>query len=87
MATGKTLRIQLLAAAVVRWTADNWATHQDQATRDTTLGVHVADLPTAGLPQGGEVIFTFRWIEGDHWEDRDFRVKVVPRGQGKAVSP
>ena len=77
IAEGKTLRIELLASAVVRWTADGWATQSDLATRDTTLGVHVADLPTFGLPAGAEVEFTFHWIDADRWEGRDFRVDVV----------
>ena len=77
IAEGKTLRIETLASALVRWTADDWTTQQDLATRDTMLGVHVADLPTSGLPAGAEVEFTFHWDEADRWEGRDFRVDVV----------
>ena len=47
---GTTLRVETLAAAVVHWSVDGWRTVHDTATRDTTLGVHLVDLPTAGLP-------------------------------------
>ena len=50
---GEVLRVEVLAPAVVRWSADGWATTREVATRDTGLGVHVADLPTDGLA-GGE---------------------------------
>ena len=41
---GKLLRLEVLAPAVVRWSADDWLTTHDAPTRDTGLGVHVADL-------------------------------------------
>jgi glucoamylase len=53
---------------------------RDQPTRDTGLGVHVADLPTAGLPDGALVDFTFRWPAAGRWEGRDFRVEVARAG-------
>jgi glucoamylase len=59
VATGQTLRVEVPAAAMVRWTVDDWATHRNQPTRDTTLGVHSAGLPTACLPAGGKVRFIF----------------------------
>jgi glucoamylase len=73
---GKTLRLETLAPAVVRWSADGWHTVQDAATRPTGLGVHLADLPTAELPDGGSVLFTFYWPEADRWEGADFVVSV-----------
>ena len=38
--------IETLAPAIVHWSVDDWRTVHDTATRDTTLGVHVADLRT-----------------------------------------
>jgi glucoamylase len=74
---GRTLRVEVLAPAVVRWTVDGWRTAQDAATRDVGLGVHLVDLPTDALPAGSAVDFTFRWLEAGNWEGRDFRVLVA----------
>ena len=46
------LRIETRAPAVVHWSTDGWQTVHDIATRDTTLGVHVADLPTLDVGSG-----------------------------------
>ncbi len=73
---GKTLRVETRAAAVIHWSADGWQTVHDTATRDTGLGMHLADLPTADLPTGATVTFTFRWPPTDRWEGRDFSVGV-----------
>ncbi|HZY02483.1 MAG TPA: glycoside hydrolase family 15 protein, partial [Anaeromyxobacteraceae bacterium] len=73
---GRTLRVETLAPAVVRWSADGWRTVGEEATRDGGLGVHLADLPTASLPRGAEVAFTFRWTEAGRWEGADFQIGV-----------
>jgi glucoamylase len=73
---GTTLRVETLAAAVVHWSVDGWRTVHDSPTRDTTLGVHVVDLPTAGLPMGAWVDLTFYWPQAAKWEGVDFRVGV-----------
>jgi glucoamylase len=72
----KTLRIVMLSPAVVHWSIDNWRTAHDTNTRDTGLGIHVLDLPTASLLSGGEAVFTFFWPQENRWEGTDFRVKV-----------
>lgn len=74
---GRTLRVEVLAPAVVRWTLDGWRSAQDAPTRDVGLGVHLVDLPTDALLAGGAVDFTFRWTEVDRWEGRDFRVVLT----------
>ena len=79
MAPGLTLRLEVLASARVRWTADGWATFADAPTRDTGLGVHLADLPTTRLGGGREVTFTFYWIEAGRWEGTDFSVRIRER--------
>lgn len=76
IAAGQTLRVEVLAPAVVHWSADDWRTPQDTPTRDTGLGVFVADLPTAGLPAGKTVRFTFYWPGANRWEGTDFAVGV-----------
>jgi glucoamylase len=71
-----TLRIETLAPAAIRWSSDGWRTMRDAVTRDTGLGVHLLDLPTGDLPAGRAVVFTFRWLQVDRWEGRDFTVEV-----------
>jgi glucoamylase len=72
----KTLRIVMLSPAVVHWSVDNWKTAHDTNTRDTGLGIHILDLPTASLSSGGEAVFTFFWPSENRWEGKDFAVKV-----------
>ena len=75
-AAGRILRVEALAEATVHWSADGWRTVRDTATRDTGLGVHKADLPTASLPRGAVVKFTFFWHEAARWEGADYEVTV-----------
>ena len=67
----KTLRIVLLIPGHVHWTVDDWTTSHDTATRDTGLGIHILDLPTASLPVGGQAKFTFFWPAENRWEGTD----------------
>ncbi len=76
LVAGKTLRVQVLEPARVRWSGDGWATVRDIETSPTTFGLHFADLDTEAMAIGSSVEFTFHWIEADHWEGRDFSVKV-----------
>jgi glucoamylase len=77
MPIGKTLRIETMAAGVVHWSADNWATTADIKTIDTGLDVHVADLPTAYTMNGTPVQFTFFWPDTDRWEGTNFTVVIT----------
>ena len=76
MPQGKRLRIEVLQSAVVHWSADDWATVHDSPTRDTGIGMHVADLPTSALADGARIVFTFHWPLADRWEGTDFSVAV-----------
>jgi glucoamylase len=78
MPAGRILRLETLGPAVVHWSADRWATVHDTGTRDTTLGVHVADLDTLRLRAGDRVDFTFYWPEEARWEETDFFVCLGP---------
>jgi glucoamylase len=72
----KGLRIVTEQSVKIHWTFDGWATVSDLETRPSGLGMHWADLPTAQLPEGAKVIFTFYWLEANRWEGRDFSVAV-----------
>ena len=69
MPPGRTLRVETLAPALVHWSVDGWRTVHEIPTRDTTLGVHVADIETLCLRIGERVDFTFYWPEADRWEE------------------
>jgi len=73
----KKLRIKLLNPALVHWSLDGWKSSQDTNTRDTGLGLHILDLPTASLPVGSQIVFTFYWLRESRWEGKDYTVTVV----------
>jgi glucoamylase len=66
----------LLTPAVVRWSTDGWKTFTAINTRDTGLGIYILDLPTASMPSGGQVAFTFYWPLENRWEGTDYTVTV-----------
>ena len=72
----KKLRLVLLSPARVRWTLDGWQSFEDTGTRDTGLGIHTLDLPTASLPSGSQVVFTFFWPQENRWEGTNYGVAV-----------
>jgi len=74
MPCGKTLRIALLSPASIHWSMDGWKTAFDTHTRDTGLGVHIADLPTAQVPVSRQIVFTFKWDKDARWEGVDYAV-------------
>jgi glucoamylase len=76
MPARRTLRVETLVKAIVHWSVDGWRTVRDTATDDTTLGVHVVDLPTMRLRRGDRVDLTFYWPEVNRWEGTDFVVCV-----------
>ncbi len=73
---GKTLRLEVLAPARAHFSTDGWLNPHDSETKDTGLGVHSVDLPTANLPVGAAIYFTFFWKESASWEGKDFQVRV-----------
>ena len=73
---GKTLRLKLLAPAVVHWTDDAGPLRRNTETWDSGLGVHVADLPTRTLAPGSKVAFTFTWPTSGKDEPESFTVRV-----------
>lgn len=76
---GLSLRLEVLAPATVHWSADRWTTSCDTATVDTSLGVHVCDLPVQDHVANTRIDFTFFWLEAHRWEQADFAVILVER--------
>jgi glucoamylase len=70
------LRVELLAAATIHWSRDGWRTFQDTPTRDSGLGIHFADLDTAGLAAASEIVFTFYWPAEDRREGVVYRLAI-----------
>jgi glucoamylase len=73
---GRRLRLLVIEPALVHWTFDNWQTTHDTDTQDCGFKLHYLDLPTADLPTGQQVIFTFYWKTSERWEGRNFTVTV-----------
>jgi glucoamylase len=76
IAAGRILRLELLEAASVHWSSDNWVTTTDSQSHATDLGIFLCDLPTQALAAGVEVRFTILWTERGKWDGNDFLVKV-----------
>ena len=78
MVAGRTLRVEVLAPATVRYSLDGWATWADVAARDTGLGLWLVDVPgSPGLRPGDAVEFTLWWPDAGRWEGRNLRVAVI----------
>ena len=75
IAVHERLRLQVDAPAIVHWSAGGWMTVYDTPTDPTGFGVHVLDFPRDACT-GSDLVFTFYWPEADHWEGRDFVVKM-----------
>jgi glucoamylase len=73
---GTSLRIETLAPAVVRWSCDGAAETGDVQTRNSTLGIHYADLPSAGLRSGAMLDVTLCWAPASCRESSHFMVAI-----------
>jgi glucoamylase len=82
MPSGKILRIETLAPAVIHWTADDWNTVQDVTAHEVGLGIYLADLMTNTLAEGEQVKFTLYWPDAGHWEVADFVVTLTSSEAG-----
>ncbi len=85
MPAGGTLRVELCDPGEVQWTVDDWATRRRESTRDTTLGIHLADLPAPDLAPGGSLRFTIEGPGGGDHEGEEFRVDAVAPDRRESV--
>ena len=67
---GRKVRVQLAEPATLRWSADEWASFKESVTSDTTLGLHVATLPTQIMRPGAVMSWTIHYV--DRWEGRNY---------------
>ncbi len=71
----KILRIEVLSAATVHWSANNWETSSDTDTKDTRLGIFIADIDLQNV-DSKEIKFTFFWKDSNEWEKKNFEVTI-----------
>ncbi|MFN2453958.1 MAG: glucan 1,4-alpha-glucosidase [Pyrinomonadaceae bacterium] len=74
--SNKSLRLELIAPARLRWTTDDWATTQDLDLFNDGLGIYSHEFAPGTLKAGEKLIFTFYWTEENRWEGRDFEIVV-----------
>ncbi len=65
MAAGRVLRLDLPRPGEVAWSTDGWATQAVVATADAGIGLHVAELATAGLAAGTRIAFRAGEVQGE----------------------
>jgi glucoamylase len=75
--TGRSLRLDLTEPVRVRWTDDEWGHYVDSESRDTGLGLHVVELPTAARAAGTRFEFTWMALASGAWDGRNYTVSVV----------
>lgn len=78
IASGRDLRLELLAPATVHWSDDGWKSVHDTQTQDSEIGIYFADVPAHSLEAGRDVVFTFYWPQTQRWEGLNFTVTIAP---------
>ncbi len=73
---GNSLRIETKSPVSVTWTGDDWNTSNQSDSKNSGLGIYYTDLPANQLA-GNQVIFTFYWVEAQHWEGRNFNLLIL----------
>ncbi len=76
VARGGQLRIEVLAPALVHWSADQWQNVRDAPAIDSTIGLWYVDLPASATAEPRMIVFTFLWTDGQRWEGEDYAVEV-----------
>jgi len=76
MPAGMMLRIEVQDAADVHWSIDDWDTERATSTRDSGIGLHIADLETTTLPEFTIIYFRFRWKKDGQDDGTVFDVVV-----------
>ena len=74
---GRALRLDFAEPAIVLYTRDEWDTQVNAETKDTGLGLFVAEIGTEGMTAGQRIIFTWRDRASGAWRGRDFEVAIA----------
>ena len=74
---GRVLRLDLAEPSIVRFTRDGWANYEEVPTRDTGLGLHVAEVASAGMSDGSSIIFTWRNATTGAWQGANHDIRLV----------
>lgn len=77
IASGQILLIGLSQPSMIHWGINGWQSIHDIATRDTTLGLHVAELKTDTLLAGQTIHFTSRHANSETWSGIDYIITVL----------
>jgi len=75
IAAGATLRIQASQRFVLHWGRGEWDNPTDTLAEETALGLTYVDIATVAGDRG-PIRFTFRWLDDNRWEGRDYAVVV-----------
>jgi glucoamylase len=73
--SGVTLRVQATAPFMLHWSRDQWLHTNDTRSEATSIGVYFVDIKI----EAGErapVTFTFKWLDDNRWEGRDYTVHI-----------
>lgn len=70
----KILRIEVMEEAIIYWTDDGWETKKETPTKNTGIGIFVADMQTENSKH---IEFTFLWKEANRWENKNFKVQIA----------
>jgi glucoamylase len=73
---GNTLRIITEVSATVFWSVDNWEHVQQKDAIDGGFGIHYIDVPVDAF-DGESVVFTFYWTDAQHWENKNYEIKII----------
>ncbi|HKD69556.1 MAG TPA: glycoside hydrolase family 15 protein [Candidatus Binataceae bacterium] len=72
---GTTLRVLAAKAFMLHWCLGDWSSVSDADSKSTVIGLHYVDIAIA-KSQRAPVKFTFRWMDENRWEGRDFEVAM-----------
>jgi glucoamylase len=72
---GVTLRIQGAAAFMLHWSRDQWLHFTDTRSDATSFGINFVDI-RLGAGDRAPVTFTFKWLDEDRWEGKDYTVQI-----------
>ena len=75
--TGRALQIDLPQSSVVVYTRDGWKTQAEVSTRDTGVGLFVAEVSTKDMAAGESVVFTWRDAQTGAWRGRNHEVAIA----------